>query len=152
MDKKNYVCHYENLKFYVKHGLVVDKIHRVREFEQSKCLGVYIERHCYMRKQAKNDFEKKFYMLMSNACFGKTMENLRKRSIIKFLSNPQHAETYAQRETSKTFPIIRQDLVSVYFKNSYVVWTKPTLVGAAVLDLSTLSLYKYHYEEMIPRF
>ena len=78
LDKKNYVCHCENLKFYVKHGSFTDKIHRVFEFEQSKGLGVYIGINTVMRKQAKNDFEKNFYKLMSNACFGKTMENLRK--------------------------------------------------------------------------
>ena len=105
-----------------------------------------------MRKQAKNDSEKNFYKLMSNACFVKTMENLRKRSVIKFVSNPQQAETFAQRATFKSFQIIRQDLVSVSFKNSYVVWTKPNPVGAAILDLSKLSLYKFHYEEMIPRY
>ena len=152
LDKKNYVCHYEILKFYVKHGLVVDKLHRVCEFEQSKLLGVYIEKNTVMRKQAKNDFEKNFYKLMSSACFGKTMENLRKRSVIKFVSNPQQAETFAQRATFKSFQIIRQDLVSVSFKKSYVVWTKPTPVGAAILDLSKLSLYKFHDEEMIPRY
>ena len=40
----------EILKFYVKHGLVVDKLHRVCEFEQSKWLGVYIEKNTVMRK------------------------------------------------------------------------------------------------------
>ena len=54
--------------------------------------------------------------------------------------------------TFKSFQIIRQGLVSVSFKNSYVVWTKPTPVGAAILDLSKLSLYEFHYEEMIPRY
>ena len=47
--------------------LVVDKIHRVCEFEQNKWLGVYIEKNTVMRKQAENDFEKNFYKLMSNA-------------------------------------------------------------------------------------
>ena len=28
----------------------------------------------------------------------------------------------------------------------------PTPVGAAILHLSKLSLYKFHYEEMIPRY
>ena len=152
LDKKHYVCHYENLKIYVKHGLVVDKIHCVRKYEQSKWLGVYIEKDTIMRKQAKNDFEKKFYKLMSNACFVKTVENLRKRSVLKMVSNPQQGETIAQRATSNSFQIIRHDLISVSFKNWYVVWTKAAPVGAASLDLSKLSLSKFHYEEMIPRY
>ena len=53
LDKKIYVCHYES--FYVKHGLVVDNMHRVFEFEQSKWLGVYIKKYCCF-KQAKNNF------------------------------------------------------------------------------------------------
>ena len=152
LDKENNVCHFENLNFYVKHGLVADEIHRVCEFEQSKWLGVYLEKNTVMRKKAKNDFHKNFYKLMSNACFGKTMENLRKRSVKGFVSNHQQAETYAQRAIFKPFQIFRRDLVSVSFKKSYVVWTKPTPVGAAILHLSKLSLYKLHYEEMIPRY
>ena len=146
------MCHYENLKFYVNHGLVVDKLHRVCELEQSKWLGVYIEKNTVMRKQAVNEFEKNFYQLMSNACFGKTRENLRTQSKITFVPNPQQAETFAQRATFKSFQIIKQDLVSVFFNNSSVIWTKPTPVGASILDLSKLSLYKIHYEEMVPRY
>ena len=151
-DKKNYVCHYENLKFYVKHGLQVERLHRVCQFEQSNWLGVYIEKNTVMRKQASNDFEKNFYKLMSNACFGKTMENLRKRSQIRFVSKQQQAESFVQRATFKSFQIVSHDLVSVSFKSSSVLWTKPTPVGASILDLSKLSLYKFHYEEMVPRY
>ena len=75
LDKHHYVCKYENLKFYVHHGLNVAKLHRVVKFQQSKWLGAYISKNTIMRKQASNDSEKKFYKLMSNACFGKTMEN-----------------------------------------------------------------------------
>ena len=89
---------------------------------------------------------------MSNASFGKTMEKLKKRSKIKFVSNPQQAKTFAQRATFQTFQIIQQDLVLVFFKNSSVVWTKPTPVGASILDLSKLSLCKFFYEELVPRY
>ena len=105
-----------------------------------------------MCKQVKKRLWKELYKLMSNASFGKTIENLRKRSVAKFVSNPWQAETFAQRATSKSFQIIRQYLVSVSFKNSYVVWAKPTPVGSAILHFSKKSLYKFHYEEMVPRY
>ena len=120
LDKKNYVCHYQNLKFYIKHGLIVEKLHRVCEFQQSQWLGVYIEKNTVMRKQATNDFEKNFYKLMSNAFFGKMMENLRKRSKVKFVSNPQQAEAFAQRATFKSFQI--KDRIWSAFRSKYRLW------------------------------
>ena len=86
-DKQNYVCHYRNWKFYLKHGLKVKQLRRVLQFRQSKWLGDYIKKNTVMRKQAANDFEKIFYKLMSNACFGKTMENLRNRREIVFVND-----------------------------------------------------------------
>ena len=152
LDKHHYVCHYENLKFYVHHGLNVTKLHRVVKFQQSKWLGAYISKNTIMRKQASNDFEKNFYKLMSNACFGKTMENLRRRGILRFVTTEAQAEAFIQRATFKQFKNISKDLVSVSLRASSVVWNKPTAVGATILDLSKLSLYKFHYEEMLPRY
>ena len=40
--KKNYLIHYRILKFYVRHGLVVEKIHEIISFRQSKWLEKYI--------------------------------------------------------------------------------------------------------------
>ena len=87
LEKNSYVCHYRNLKFYVNQGLKVQKLHRVIQFRQSKWLGDYTSKDTIMRKQGTNDFEKYFYKLMSNACFGKTMEHLRNRREIPFVNN-----------------------------------------------------------------
>ena len=111
-----------------------------------------MEKNTVMRKQAVNYFKKSFYKLMSNAGFGKAMEIFRKRSKINFVSNPQQAETFAHRATFKSFQIIKQDLFSVFFKNSSVVWTKPTPVSAPILDSSKLSFYKLHYEDLVPGY
>ena len=92
LDKNRYVCHYRDLKFYVNQGLKVGKLHRVIQFRQSKWLGDYISKNTVMRKQATNDFDKNFYKLMSKACFGKTMENLRNRREILFVNNEKQAE------------------------------------------------------------
>ena len=152
LDKKNYVCHYGNLKVYVKHCRVVDRLHRVCEFKQSKWLGVYIEKNTVLRKQADNDFEKAFFKLMSNACFGETMENLRKHSNLKFVSCAKLAESFVEKASFKSFQVFNEKLVSVSLEMSCVVWDKPSPLGAAILDLSKLSLYKFDYEVVIPRY
>ena len=35
-DKKNYICHARNLKFYLKHGMKLKKIHKILQFEFPK--------------------------------------------------------------------------------------------------------------------
>ena len=44
-DKKNYLVHYRMLKFYVRHGMIVDKVHEIISFKQSKWLEKYIGFH-----------------------------------------------------------------------------------------------------------
>ena len=41
-DKKKYLIHYRMLKFYVRHGMVVAKIHEIISFKQSRWLEKYI--------------------------------------------------------------------------------------------------------------
>jgi len=35
LDKTKYLCHYRNLQFYIKHGLILTKIHRIISFDQN---------------------------------------------------------------------------------------------------------------------
>ena len=37
-DKKNYLVHYRMLKFYIKHVMIIDKVHSIISFKQSKWL------------------------------------------------------------------------------------------------------------------
>ena len=80
------------------------------------------------------------------------MENLRNRREISFVSSKEQAEKAFQKPTFKGFQIIHDSLVSVTLTPSKILWNKPTPVGASILDLSKLCLYKFHYEEMKPRY
>ena len=52
-DKKNYLIHYRLLKFYVRHGMIVDKIHEMISFKQSK----WEEKNMRFNTQKKNRVE-----------------------------------------------------------------------------------------------
>ena len=89
---------------------------------------------------------------MSKACFGKTMENLRRRGKVRFVTTEAEGESFVQRATFTSFKIFSDALVSVSSSASSVTWNKPTPVRATKLIISKLCLYKFHYEEMLPRY
>ena len=90
--KRNYLVHYRMLKFYIRHGMIVEKVDEIISFRQSRWLDKYINFNTQKRNQAVNDFEKDFYKILNNAFYGKTMENVRNRLKIKFIKKDDHRE------------------------------------------------------------
>ena len=83
-DKKN-VINISTLKQALDHGLILTKVHKVIEYNQSNWLKPYIDKNTKLRANAKTEFEKIFFKLMNNAVFGKMIENVRKRRDIKLI-------------------------------------------------------------------
>ena len=83
--KKGCIIDIKALDQALTHGLVLDQIHRVIEFDQSAWMKPYIDFNTQLRTQATNDFEKDFFKLMNNSVFRKTMENIRKHRNIKLV-------------------------------------------------------------------
>ena len=76
-DKKWYPIHYRMLKFYVRHGMIVEKIHEIISFNQSMWLENYISFNTQKRIKTKSDFEKDFFKILVNAAFGDFLEKVR---------------------------------------------------------------------------
>ena len=157
MNKRGYVVDIRNLKYYVEKGLRVTNIHSVITFNQSKWMKSYIDFNTEKRKQAKNDFEKDFFKLMYNSCFGKTMENLRNRVDISFVTSNgewgDHAvkkdRTVERKLASPLYDghiIYNEDLVAIKQKKKELLLNKPIYAGMCILDLSKLHMYRFHYD------
>ena len=50
-DKKNYVVHIRSLKQALNHGLILEKVHRVIQFNQEAWLKPYIDMNTELRKK-----------------------------------------------------------------------------------------------------
>ena len=88
-DKKNYVVHISSLQQGLHHGLTIEKIHKVIQFDQSPWMSEYINLCVDKRTNAASVNLKNFYKLMINAVYGKTMENVRKHRDIKLVSSDE---------------------------------------------------------------
>ena len=153
-DKKKYLIHYRMLKFYVRHGMVVEKIHEIISFRQSKWLECYISFNTQKRNKAKNDFEKDFFKLLVNAAYGKFLENVRNRLGLELIKKDNIRKIITQ-QSKLTFNGIQksyENYDSYTFKKNEVVMDKAIYVGFAILELSKLHMYETYYDTLQPYF
>lgn len=157
-SKTNYVIHIENLRQILKHGLRVKKIHRVIQFNHSKWLQKYIDLNTHHRKQATSVFEKNFFKLMNNSIYGKTMENVEKRTDVKIVT---HWENIGKRQGARALlakpnvhstSTFSENMIAIQLKRVKIVYNKPLYLGFVVLELSKLLMYDFHYEYMKKKF
>ena len=149
-DKKNYLVHYRMLKFYIRHGMEVVKVHNVISFKQSMCLEKYISFNTQKRNRVKNEFEKDFYKLLNNSFFGKTMENVRNRVKVEFIKK-EDTHKIIKQQSKLTFNGIHksyENYDSYKFKQNEVLIDKPIYLCFSVLELSKLLMYETYYDKL----
>ena len=151
-DKKKYVIHIRALDQAVKHGLILEKVHHMIEFNQSARLKPYINFNTELRKKAKNEFEKDFLKLANNSVFGKTMENIRKHKNIKPVTNKKAYLRMVMKPNFKSGVLFGENLMGCKMGKTKVVMNKPVYLGQAILDLSKIVMYEFHYDYMKPKY
>ena len=153
-DKKKYLIHYRLLKFYVRHGMIVERIHEIISFKQTKWLESYISFNTQKRNKAKNDFEKDFFKLLVNAAFGKILENVRNRLNLELIKKGDIKKIIKQ-QSKLTFNGIQksyENYDTYTFKKNEIVMDKAIYVGFAILELSKLHMYETYYDTLQPYF
>ena len=153
-DKNKYLIHYGMLKFYVRHGMIVVKIHEIISFKQSKWLESYISFNTQKRNRAKNDFEKDFFKLLVNAAFGNFLENIRNRLELELIKK-DNIKKIIDQQSKLTFNGIQksyENYNTYTFKQNQVVMDKAIYVGFSILELSKLHMYETYYDTLQPYF
>ena len=131
------------LNFYVRHVMIVEKVHSVISFKQSKWSERYISLITQKRSKARNDLEKDFYKFLINAFYGKTIENVRNKS--RICRKKDDTDKLIKQQSKLTFNGILKSYEkydSYTFRQNEVLMDKPIYLGFSVLELSELLLYE----------
>ena len=86
-----------------------------------------------------------FFKLMINSLYGKTIENLRKRIIMRLVNNEKDFLKYTSKATYIIHKTFGKDYAAVHEIKPVLILNKPIYVGFTVLDLSKWKMYDFHY-------
>jgi hypothetical protein len=152
LPKFHYVLHYRVLQFYLRMGMQLLKIHNGIKFIQKPFMKPYIDFLSQKRASAKNEFEATTIKLLSNALYGKTIERPENRSKVKLATTKYACEKLSAKPSFKQSKIINRNLVSVEMKYPIITLNKPFFLGVAILELSKLIMYEFHYNFVHNKF
>ena len=96
-----------------------------------------------LKIEAKIDFEKDFFKLMSNSVFGKAMENIRKHRDIKIVTTDKKRNQLASEPSYHTTKHCSDNSMAVEMKKTRVKMNKPIYLGKAILDISKALMYEF---------
>ena len=98
------------------------------------------------RRDAKNEFEENFFKLMSNAVFGKTMENVRNHRNIKLVTTYEKFNKYASEPHLVNVKCFSENVLAVEMRKTEVFMNKPVYLGQAILDISKTLMCEFYYD------
>ena len=149
-NRENYVVHYQSLKFYLKCGMKLKKIHRVLAFKQSPWMREFVEFVTGQRKRAVSDFEGSFWKLVLNSIYGRMLMDKTAHVNMKLVADEKVFKSMAGKPNYKSSTIYSQTLAGVQMNPTHVRLDQPEAVGAAVLDLSKLHMYRFYFNFALP--
>ena len=123
-------------------------IQRILKFNLSDWLKKYIDFITDKRKDAGNSFEKDLYKIMNNSVYGKTMQNLRKRVMVRLVNNAKNNKKWVSRPSFVSQKIFSRNFVALHKVKRVLTLDKPIYIGVSILDLSKLLMYEFHYNHI----
>jgi hypothetical protein len=153
LPKKNYVLNLDYLQLVLRLGGVLDRVHAVVQFKQTKFLRPYISKLCDLRKNAPNPYLNTLYKMLSNILAGKAMEVQSKHKDIRVVGDERvlakllKKGNFIERHII-TFPDVEFCIVEL--AKRIVVHNRPLILGAQILSLAKVYMLKFYYDVLVP--
>ena len=80
------------------------------------------------------------------------MECPRTKINLKLVTNPIRATKLIARPTFQRFDIIHKNVTSITAMEDKVLLNRPIYLGFSILDLSNITMYRFHYQPIIAKY
>jgi hypothetical protein len=151
-DRREYVVHGVNLKYYVEKGLKVTAVRRGIKFRQKKFLRAFIAMCTEKRRLATTKAESDLWKLIVNSLYGKSIENTDKRMDCRFNFGDDVVDRRVRCPTFKGSVICDDDFSVTFHRKKEVRMVQFWAWGFSVLELSKVIMQKLYYEAIRPAF
>ena len=141
-DKEECVINIRNIKQVLNRGLVLKKA----------WLKPYIDMNAELRKNAKNDLKKYFFMLKNNAVFEKKPWKIRENTDIKLAATEARRNDLVSEPGYHTTKLFSENLLAIEMKKIKLRMNKPVCLGRPMLQLSKIVMYEFLYGYVKPKY
>ena len=149
-DKKNYTLSLHMLRHCLRKGLKLKKIYQVMYAKQSNFMKSYISLNNEKRTEYSTNKDKisvEPFKRMSNANFGKQIEDIRKYKDARIANNVDKAKKVATKVTLNEWHILPENVLLYKTKKPSDLLDKPTIIGLATLEIAKLEM-NIHYDRL----
>ena len=143
------------MRWYLKHGLVVDKIYEVVQYTPQKCFEPFAEK--VSENRLKGMLENKSilaqtFKLLGNSAYGKTLENKGKHTKVLYVDAKEHDRCVCDPLFKKSTPLNDEGtLFEVEMSLDKIIWDLPMQIGFFVYQYAKLRMLEFYYD-FIDRF
>ncbi|XP_065580143.1 uncharacterized protein LOC136040005 [Artemia franciscana] len=150
--KKEITLHHTYLKFMLNHHFRLDQIHSVIQFKQEFLMKTYIDHFMERRSQTKSKTKSELYKLFNNTIFGKSVEQVRKRTSCIFTTDLKTTRRLVGDCNISSFSIVNENLALIFRKKRHVLLNKNIAAGAAILSISKKIMAETFWDNLVPYY
>ena len=137
------------LKWYIHHGLVIDRVHRILEFDRETPFNDVVNEITYNRRKADVDPKYKTlgdsFKLIGNSIFGKSI--LAKEKLHSHLfCFEDDAERFVRSSRFRNLHEIGHGVCEIEQSRKTINQNMPIILGFSILNYAKLSVLKFYYD------
>ena len=137
------------LRWYLAHGLVVDRVYQVVDYEPNPCFQRFGESVSAARRAGDADPEKAIIAdtmkLLGNSAYGKTVTNVDRHRKVKYCTEVGTSALISNKRF-RQLDVVTADAYEVTSNKSVVKYTLPLHIGFFVYQYAKLRMLQFYYD------